>query len=347
MKRKGNSLKNILDEHLRWVITEGKAGKLANVKNWKLDKLNLQMENLPFAKLQFVSLRDANLSGINFRKADLLKGSFAGACLEGADLVGANLAGGDLSFSECMGANFTDANLEGANLEGANLSRTNFKGAILRGARFAGADLSFSQIIDANIEGTDFKGAKMEAANFKGINIDDANFDEIHREALNNKNHLHQVNFKDDTISNPPLYKTKSPESVGKNHKSDKAALNQTSNIESAKEDLFVDLDAIEPTMIEGAINRLMEELRTNIGVDQVKAICKHQNFIETTDKIDFKDGDIVIYDGQVAFKLDFEISINLSLLLDRKGKTKKIYRSRAKQIEKQIQPESLSKYRD
>jgi hypothetical protein len=82
-----------------------------------------------------------------------------------------------------------------------------------------------------------------------------------------------------------------------------------------------VDSNAVNPDMIEKAVIDLIEKVKSSIQLDQVKAICKHQHGIETIDKIDFKHGDIVTHNGQVAFKLDFKISHNFSILLDRKGK--------------------------
>ena len=96
-----------------------------------------------------------------------------------------------------------------------------------------------------------------------------------------------------------------------------------------------MDLNAVNPGMLEEAINDLIKKVKSNIQFDQVKAICNHKQFIEKIDKIDFKHGDIVTHDGQVAFKLDFEISYELSLLLDREGKLINVYRSIARQIEK------------
>jgi hypothetical protein len=55
MKPRRNNLKKVLNEHSRWVFSHGKAGKLADVKKWNLDKFNLENEDFPFAKLQFVS----------------------------------------------------------------------------------------------------------------------------------------------------------------------------------------------------------------------------------------------------------------------------------------------------
>ena len=96
-----------------------------------------------------------------------------------------------------------------------------------------------------------------------------------------------------------------------------------------------MDLNAVNPGMIEEAVIELIEKVKSNIQFDQVKAICAHKHFIESIDKIDFKNGDIVAHDGEVAFKLDFNITYNLSLLLDRKGKLINVFRSIAKQIEK------------
>lgn len=106
-----------------------------------------------------------------------------------------------------------------------------------------------------------------------------------------------------------------------KSYKLDKTIPIRGPGIESSKEDLFVDLDAVKPDMIEDAISDLIEKVKSNIRLDQVKAICGHHHFIEKINKIDFQHGDIVTHDGEVAFKLDFKTSYNLSLLIDREGK--------------------------
>jgi uncharacterized protein YjbI with pentapeptide repeats len=329
---KRDYLKKILAEHSRWVFSLGKDGKLADVKNWKLDKSNLENEELPFAKLQFVSLKSANLSGINFRQADLLKGCFVGAYLDDADLAGANLSGGDLSFSKCMGANFADANLEGANLEGADLSETNFAKAILRCANFKGANLLSAEMVDANIEGANFQGAKLEGTNFEGANLFKANFDETYLRDLDVENlNLAEADHKVVNFSDSAQSETRSPEIELKTHHLDKTILNRN---KSSMENLSAELNAVKPAIIEEAINGMIEKVKSNIKFDQLKAICKHQHFMESIVKIDFNKGDLVTHNDQVAFKLDFNITYNLSLVVDRKGNFINVFRS-IKQIEK------------
>jgi len=322
MKPNGDKLTKMLNEHSAWVLSLGKTGRLADCESWNLDTANLEMANLPFAKFHFASLRNANLSGVNFRQAELFKINLINANLDGADLEGANLSKGDLSFSKCTGANFTDANLEGANFNGANLHKANFTRAILRGANFNGANLSFAEMVDANIEGANFRRAKIEAANFSGANLDKANFEQTNLSVYNLAEYSPESDFKDTGISEPLPYEKTSPESVKKNHKLDKATLNRGSNIKPAKEDLFVDSNSktINPDMIDEAVIDMVEKVKSNIHLDLVKAICKHKHGIEKIDKIDFENGDIVTHNDRVAFKLDFKISYNLSLLIDRKG---------------------------
>jgi uncharacterized protein YjbI with pentapeptide repeats len=334
MKADGINLQNILNNHSNWILSLGKTGILADFNSRNLDEANLEMANLPFAKFHFVSLKNANLSGVNFRQAELLNVKLSNAKLDGADLEGANIAEGDFSFSKCTGANFCDANLEGANFEGANLVKANFTRAILRGAKFKGADLSFSEIVDANLEGANFKGAKLEAANFGGANLDKANFEETSLSVFNIDEYLPKAILRGNIISDSLTKETTISGPLIKNYKSEKATKDPKSNTKSAKGRSSMDLSAFNPGMIEEAIIGLMEKLKSNIQLDQIKAICKHQHFIETIDKIDFKNGDIVTHDGEVAFKLDFNISYNLSILVDRKGKLINAYRSLAKPIE-------------
>ena len=321
MKGNGNKLQKILNNHSNWILSLGKTGTLADFNSRNLDEANLEMANLPFAKFHFVSLRNANLSGVNFRQAELLNVNLSNANLDGADLEGANIAEGDFSFSNCSGANFCDANLEGANFEGANLVKANFTRTILRGAKFKGADLSFSEMVDANLEGADFKGAKLEAANFGGANLDKANFEETSLKVLNIDEYLPRTNLRGNVNSDSLRKETTSSESVIKNHRSHKDNLTRNSNIKSAKEDLFVDSNAVKPNLIEEAVLDLIKKVKSSLQIEQVKARCKQQPDIEKIANVDFVHGDIVTHNDQVAFKLDYKISYKLSLLLDRKGK--------------------------
>lgn len=84
-------LKKILVDHLLWIESEKKQGKMAN------------------------------LSGVNL----------FGVMLNCANLEGANLSGANLQHTWLENANLENANLEGANIKGVHFFFTNLRGTIL------------------------------------------------------------------------------------------------------------------------------------------------------------------------------------------------------------------------
>lgn len=72
--------------------------------------------------------------------------------------------------------------------------------------------------------------------------------------------------------------------------------------------------------VIGDSIRELIEKIKSNIDLEQVRAVCREQHGIAAVENIDLKDGDIVTYRDQVAFKLDFEIRFVLPVMIDRQG---------------------------
>ena len=112
----GRSLKDILDLHELFLISNGKEGERANLIGADLEDVNLEGANLKYADLIGTDLIGANLKYANLIGADLYN-----AYLKDANLYGAYL----------YNANLEDTNLEGANLIGANLFRAKLVGANL------------------------------------------------------------------------------------------------------------------------------------------------------------------------------------------------------------------------
>ena len=81
-----DELKEILEQHRKWVETEGKEGKQAD-----LNKANLQGAGLSWAHLQQANLRGAHLEQAILIGAQLQKADLWFAQLQGGDIQGANL----------------------------------------------------------------------------------------------------------------------------------------------------------------------------------------------------------------------------------------------------------------
>ena len=74
-------LKEILDQHQRWLGSDGEQGRRAD----------LEGADLREAKLRGANLREAYLWGANLSGAELYRANLREADLEGADLSGAQL----------------------------------------------------------------------------------------------------------------------------------------------------------------------------------------------------------------------------------------------------------------
>ena len=90
-------LKEILAAHQKWVETDGREGRRAELRN--------------------AVLQEADLHGANLQDADL-----EGARLSVADLMRTNLRCANLRSVDFWMADMKDANLQGAELRGANLA---------------------------------------------------------------------------------------------------------------------------------------------------------------------------------------------------------------------------------
>ena len=82
-------LNKFLEEHKKWLETEGKEGKRAKLSGEDLRQVDLSCANLRYADFSLADLRHANLSDADLRYADV---NFA-------DLSFANLSNADLRYA--------------------------------------------------------------------------------------------------------------------------------------------------------------------------------------------------------------------------------------------------------
>ncbi len=164
-KIKKDDLRQILAQHRKWVESEGKEGKRADLRGTCLAQANLQKVSLSEANLQW-----ADLSGAKLQEARLVR-----ANLEGADLSNAKLQGAYLSIANLRGAALPEANLQEAHLFQANLQGAGLSIANLRGAVLSGADLQGAYLFQANLEGADLSNANLQGADLAETNLSKAN----------------------------------------------------------------------------------------------------------------------------------------------------------------------------
>ena len=205
-------LQQVLAEHKKWLVSEGKEGKRANLRKTDLSgrdlqktvlnkanlykaefvgsnlrKVEIENGNIQKANFYYANLQKANLSLSDFRKADLSnsniwKGQLWKINLQKAELWSANLRKANLNDANLGKANLGIADIENSDLKGTNLQNANLWGSNFSKTRafqadFNGADLRDANFIEAKLYNANFRSANLSAANFENANVSGLQYD--------------------------------------------------------------------------------------------------------------------------------------------------------------------------
>ena len=74
---------------------------------------------------------------------------------------------------------------------------------------------------------------------------------------------------------------------------------------------------SIDTQTVEEVKRELINKLKSKIQQTQIETVCREKYDIESIDGCECTDGDIVIENNQVAFKLDYEVRFPVSILIN------------------------------
>jgi hypothetical protein len=77
---------------------------------------------------------------------------------------------------------------------------------------------------------------------------------------------------------------------------------------------------SIDTTAVEAVKRELINQLKSKIKQAHIETVCREQYGINSIEGYECIDGDLVIDNDQVAFKLDFEVRFPVSLLINTDG---------------------------
>ena len=156
-------LAEVLREHKKWLDSNEKEGKRADLSYTNLSHTDFRYTNLRRANLSYTNLEEANLSY--------------------ADLSFADLSNAKLQFISAKFTNLSGANLEYAKiystLEYADLSNAFLNNADLKEIRLEHSNLSFAYLINANLQSALFLSVNFCHADIRGTNFYDANLYDV------------------------------------------------------------------------------------------------------------------------------------------------------------------------
>ncbi|MEE8430106.1 MAG: hypothetical protein V3S16_02550 [Candidatus Desulfatibia sp.] len=72
--------------------------------------------------------------------------------------------------------------------------------------------------------------------------------------------------------------------------------------------------------VIKSGEQELIDAITADLDWESIEDIFSQEHKLKIEDNVEYKKGDIVVYNGQIAYKLEFEVNIVLSVLLDREG---------------------------
>ena len=73
--------------------------------------------------------------------------------------------------------------------------------------------------------------------------------------------------------------------------------------------------------VIKSGEQELMDAITADLDWGAIENIFKEKHHLGIEENVAFKKGDIVVHNNQIAYQLEFNVNVVLSVLLDRQGK--------------------------
>lgn len=310
----------ILIEHKRWLRSDGKDGKQANLENADLSGTKLYKAELKMARLRGAILEHAELEEANLDAADLRGANLTEARLESAFLKSANLQSAILEGANLEGVSLFEANLKNATLKMANLEDACMIDANLENANFEGASLLFAEIDGANLKNTNFKNALLNGASLEGVYIDGTNLTGADlSDAIFNGNSLEDT-INDEKDLEVTIQKIKEISLEKFTEETADGVMSSTSENTERREMGAMRKINIDPGIIENAKREFIEKLKSAVNIDHLKTIVTEASGIKSVANLEIKSGEIVSHNNQISYRLDVEMTSLLSLIIDSEG---------------------------
>lgn len=72
--------------------------------------------------------------------------------------------------------------------------------------------------------------------------------------------------------------------------------------------------------IIKSGERELIDAITGDLDWSVIEKIVEQKHHLSLQDDVEYRKGDLVVFENQIAYKLDFEVKVNLSVLFDRQG---------------------------
>ena len=72
--------------------------------------------------------------------------------------------------------------------------------------------------------------------------------------------------------------------------------------------------------VIKSGEQELIDAITADLDWEVIEEVFREEHHLEIDDNVEYKKGDIVVYNDQIAYQLEFDVKVALSVLVDREG---------------------------
>jgi len=94
---------------------------------------------------------------------------------------------------------------------------------------------------------------------------------------------------------------------------------------------------------IKNSEKELIDSITGDLDWSAIESLLREKHNIGLQDDVEFKNGDLTVFDSQIAYKLDFDVKITLTVVFDRKGNCLKLTAA-GDEDEKNLEKPEISK---
>lgn len=75
-----------------------------------------------------------------------------------------------------------------------------------------------------------------------------------------------------------------------------------------------------DPEIIKSGENELIDAITADMDWAEIGKVFGEKHNLDIDDDVEYKNGDIIIHNNQIAYQLNFDVKVSLSIVLDREG---------------------------
>lgn len=75
-----------------------------------------------------------------------------------------------------------------------------------------------------------------------------------------------------------------------------------------------------DPELIQESEKEFIDTINAELDWEAIEKLLMEKHKFALQDEVDYKNGDLVVFDNQIAYRFDFEIKVPLSVIFNRHG---------------------------